>query len=129
MKNQEIVIVDDNETDTFLLNHILKLFVPQEKIKSYLDSKQALEYLQNCLEENSFPEKIFLDINMPGLTGFDLLEAINKFPEALTKNTKVVMVTSSEDPKDIGRSKEFPKVVKYLVKPVTPHDYEELEKL
>lgn len=127
MKVTEIVLVDDSEMDILLTKQILKHFISSEKVKSYSDSIEALEYFNSCSIENSLPELIILDINMPGMSGFDILEAIDTYPKEVTKKTRIIMISSSDDEEDIQRSTRFPKVVKYIVKPVSVMDFEKLE--
>jgi CheY-like chemotaxis protein len=76
------------------------------------------------LDENSanaLPEYILLDLNMPILDGFGFVEALQK--EASTKSLlphlKIIIVTSSINPKDIQRAKNLG-IEHYLTKPITP---------
>ena len=76
-------------------------FARRVEVKS--SGKGALDYLK---EHQSTPENIpnliFLDINMPGLSGLDCLKVLKKSPRISI--LPVVMLSTSEDPEDIKRS-------------------------
>lgn len=60
------------------------------------------------------PEIILLDINLPGMSGFEILKYIRT--QSGFKHTPVIMFTSSEDENDVRRSYEYGANA-YLVKP------------
>jgi CheY-like chemotaxis protein len=110
--------VDDNEIDNIISHAIIKkMDIADETVKAN-NGQEALDYIiQNC---NSglpdFLNLIFLDINMPGMDGFQFLEEFNK----LEKKEKffVVMLSSSRDRKDLERSLTL-NASHYLEKPLT----------
>lgn len=59
------------------------------------------------------PDIVVLDLFMPGMTGFDVLEKLRENPE--TKDTKVVVLTVSVKEEDKSRAKSLG-VLDYLVK-------------
>lgn len=69
------------------------------------------------------PDIVFLDVNMPGITGFDVLSFMQREP-SLTR-VPVVMVTSDDQPQTAERAKQTGALLT-LVKPV---EFDDLEKL
>lgn len=69
------------------------------------------------------PDIVFLDVNMPGITGFDVLSFMQREP-SLTR-VPVVMVTSDDQPQTAERAKQTGALLT-LIKPV---DFDDLEKL
>lgn len=69
------------------------------------------------------PDIVFLDVNMPGITGFDVLSFMQREP-SLT-HVPVVMVTSDDQPQTAERAKQTGALLT-LIKPV---DFDDLEKL
>jgi len=68
-KNGEIIIIEDDEDDQFLLEEVFKTLNYSNKRIYFLDGISALDYLH---ETNSAPFLILSDINMPRLNGFEL---------------------------------------------------------
>lgn len=89
-----LLLVDDNEAD-IELNRIM--LTERAKLRCDLltacDGKEALIQLQNAAKENNPIDLILLDINMPGMSGFELMAEMRK--EQLLPNAMVVMCTTS----------------------------------
>ena len=81
-------------------------------------AENVLRALKMISSQEDCPDIIFLDIKMPGLDGFDFLDKLKKL--TLSKNVKIVMLTSSLRPEDKLRAFSYKAVVDYLEKPLTP---------
>ncbi|MGK6351773.1 response regulator [Parapedobacter sp. DT-150] len=60
---------------------------------------------------------LFLDINMPSMSGWEVLEAIQELPHH--RHIHVVIVTSSVDKADRAHALLYEQVIDYLIKPIT----------
>ena len=69
----------------------------------------------SLVEDNEIPDIVFLDENMPGLTGLETLEEIKR----LHPEVPVVMITKSEE-EHIMEQAIGEKIADYLIKPVNP---------
>jgi CheY-like chemotaxis protein len=115
-----IVIIDDNEIDVFLQETILRTSGIGKEVKSFLSPIKALEYLKELnQQEKIMPDLILLDINMPGMNGFEFLENFNKINQQATSDTKVIIVTSSESMADFEKAFSYSNVVSFKVKPLS----------
>ncbi len=76
------------------------------------DGRAAVEVLKRHL-----PDLILLDIRMPGMDGFELLELLRGFPRA--QAIPVVMLTSLSGARDLDRAMQLG-VVDFLTKPIEP---------
>ena len=63
---------------------------------------------------------------MPEMDGWEFLEELNKFPEFILKDCKVIFLTSSIDEEDIEKSKSYKIVHDFISKLITEDDLEEL---
>jgi len=99
----------DDEID-LLKPHIIYL---EEKGYDLTSAKSGDEAL-DILEENKF-DLIFLDENMPGLTGLETLAILKE----KYSNTPVIMITKSEE-ESIMEDAIGSKIADYLIKPVNP---------
>jgi len=109
---QNIMLVDDDKIFINITGLILKRFNESLAVESYTNPAQALKVLK---KENNHPDAIFLDINMPEIDGWKFLENM----EAMGITTNVYMLTSSIDPTDMEKSKNYPSVKGYFTKPLT----------
>ncbi|MEN9918490.1 MAG: hypothetical protein RL662_926 [Bacteroidota bacterium] len=109
MRKHRILWVDD-EID-LLKPHILFL---EEKGYEIVTANSGLDALDNCNEEVF--DLIFLDENMPGLTGLQTLVRIKE----IQPETPTIMITKSED-EGIMTEAIGKKIADYLIKPVNPN--------
>jgi CheY-like chemotaxis protein len=117
-----IMLIDDSEIDNMVNKHILSKNNIAENIIVLSSATDALDYLnQNLGYDNPLliPKVILLDINMPIMNGFGFLLEFEKMPTDFINNIEVVMLTSSVDPNDIRRSKEFNSVRNFISKPLS----------
>ena len=78
--------------------------------QSFDNANEALDLML----QGEFPDYILLDINMPGMSGFELLDAMRE----KQLNTQVIMLSSSISDTDIVESYTYQNVVGYEVKPL-----------
>ncbi|AOR25208.1 chemotaxis protein CheY [Formosa sp. Hel3_A1_48] len=109
MSSIHILWVDDEISH--LKPHIIFLEQKNYKITPCTNGSDALE----VFAENNF-DIIFLDENMPGLSGLDTLSELKK----LNANIPVVMITKSEE-EYIMEEAIGSKIADYLIKPVNPN--------
>lgn len=113
----KLLLVDDNPIDLMLNERVISKLVPEAEIIKKESAISALEYLK---EDGNIPEIIFLDIKMPLMNGFDLLNAIEKEDNLSESAVRVLMVTSSVDPQDKEKASEYEKVIGFIEKPISP---------
>lgn len=88
-------------------------------VHTALNGREALDLLNNYYQGSvAAPDVILLDLNMPILDGFGFMEAFKKLKFPNKERIKIIVVSSSQDPKDISRSKELG-ASQYLSKPLT----------
>lgn len=120
-----VLIIDDSEMDNFLNKTILETMNYCDKVITYTNPATALEYLKSSLQENNpskIPNLVFLDINMPLMTGFEFLDEFLKLPQELLSGIKFYMISSSEDPEDVQKTKKYKQIIKYLNKPLDKNE-------
>lgn len=119
-KLKKILLIDDNKTTNFLHEYILKKEGIVDKIVSVISGYDALDYLKTPVNGvYPIPDIIFLDINMPGINGWEFIEEYNKLPEELKANRIIIMLTTSLNPNDKEKANEAKEVNGFINKPLT----------
>ena len=125
------MLIDDNEIDNLINQKMIEAADITENIYTHTGAKGAIEFLKNLekLEDvgnNILPEVIFLDIDMPLMDGFQFLDEFDRLGSVTKEKCKIVMLTSSINPQDVNKSKNYTYVKKYINKPLSQENLENL---
>lgn len=120
MKDKATVcIIDDDEIFQFITKKSFERLERHDDLLFFLNGEDALIYMQGVINGiNPNPDIIFLDINMPIMDGWDFLIELQKISDNGFKLPNIYMVSSSIDDKDLIKSKTFPIITDYIVKPI-----------
>lgn len=124
---QHYLVVDDDSTSNLICNFTIRKFDKNARIDLFLDPVKALTYIEQkyLKSERPNPTVLFLDINMPNMSGFEFLEEYKNFDEYVQQQFSIYMLSSSiEDFKLQGE--KYPAVAGFLSKPLS---VEHLEKI
>ena len=136
MKNKIncILLIDDDEPTNFLSQMIIEEADCAAEIQIAYSGGQAIDYLTSqgtfTSGQNTYPrpDLIFLDINMPAMNGWEFLQKYNSLEKEHKGNIVIIMLTTSLNPDDRLRSKDFPDVSGFENKPLTRAKLEALLK-
>lgn len=92
MKYQHILVIDDDPEDIEIFSEAINSFNENITITSSTDALLALEDLKKT---ESLPDIIFLDLQMPRLTGKDFLEKLNE--NSTLQSIPVVVLSGQSD--------------------------------
>lgn len=91
MQHPFIYLIDDDEDDCEIFKMALEIAFPEAHCKTESDAAVALQHLNN-----NVPDYLFIDLNMPLVTGRECIQHINNYPK-LSGITTVVYSTSSHE--------------------------------
>jgi CheY-like chemotaxis protein len=111
-----VMMVDDNADDLLFTRIALKRSRVEYDIVEFERAEEALALLSDVAGHGI--AIILLDINMPGMNGFDFLAAFEALPATQRRDVVVVMLTSSSDPADQVRAAQYACVRGFLNKPI-----------
>lgn len=84
---EHILVIDDMLTNLKIVESFLK---PYYKVSLVKSGEQALNFMKKCK-----PDLILLDIQMPGMDGFETIRKLKEDPE--NRKIPVLFLTSQED--------------------------------
>jgi len=123
-----VMLVDDNETDNFISKRIIEITNFAKNVEVKNSGKSALDYLEAHQDQpDKLPNLIFLDINMPIVDGFVFLYEFEKFNETVKEKCKVIILSSSDNKRDIDKIVNNDHVIKFVTKPLTEASLEEVK--
>jgi len=111
-----VLLVDDSEPDRLFASIVLGRSGRPLEVREFESAADALAVLATAPQP---PTLILLDINMPGMDGFDFLRAFEQLPEERRRGTSVVMLSSSPLDSDRDRALSHASVKDYMVKPLS----------
>lgn len=112
MRSKRIHLIDDDPLNNMINRKLIMKFLPEALITEDIDARIALERIKNELT----PDLILLDLNMPGMNGWEFLDNFQK----IGKNITVYILTSSIDSADYRKAQKYKLVKKYIEKPLNP---------
>jgi CheY-like chemotaxis protein len=119
MDLKNVLIVDDDSVFTILNKRILQRTGLAREIHTAENGQEALDLINSYYSgSTSFPDIILLDLNMPIMDGFGFIEAFQRITFARKNLAKIIVVSSSEDPRDIEKALKMG-ASHYLTKPVS----------
>ena len=115
-----VLLVDDDPTNNFLNQRLLKRLDVAQQVLIAENGQQALDLLNATapVPNPPFPALILLDVQMPVMNGFEFLRAYQQLPANRRRATTVVMLTTSSDARDLAQMEGL-LATTYINKPLT----------
>lgn len=94
-----ILLIEDNPDDVFLFNFALKKMKGKFNLSVINNGEDALKYFDQVeSKEIFFPKVVFLDVNIPRLSGLEVLKGLSK---NILNKVPIVVFTSSDSQRDV----------------------------
>ncbi len=118
---ESIFCVDDDPIAIMLAKKVISKSNFSKVISTAQNGEEALSFFESLSNNDniSTPKLIFLDLNMPVMDGWEFLDHFKTEQYSLYNNTPIVVLSSTIDPKDINKAKEYPMIIEFLSKPIT----------
>ena len=114
---KHVLLVDDDDIFNMLHGEVLKRLIPDVKIDVFKSGEEVLTYIKQ--EPSAEFDLMFLDIRMPVMGGFEVLEGMVSMGADRFSNTRIYVLSSTLDDRDLQRAKEMPLVTDFIGKPMS----------
>jgi len=123
----QLVMIDDNPMEHLIMQKMLSRYDIFKDSSHCLDGRLIIDFLkEHRSQPDLLPDIIFTDLNMSHYSGWLFLEHFNALHASLMKNIAVYVLSSSADPNDRIRAKQYPFVKEFYQKPIRREWLEQL---
>ncbi|WP_051959746.1 response regulator [Sphingobacterium sp. ML3W] len=122
--NRTVTLVDDNAILRVIFSNMIKNF-PDFPITVNLfeNALDALDYFENKRKTGlSFTDLLFVDINMPFMTGWEMMDRFEMYPVDFLNQMDIYILSSSTSKTDQELILQYPFINGYLPKPIMKSD-------
>ncbi len=129
---KKVHIIDDDEISIFLTENMLDFMQFAQEYAGFLCAKNALQELIVNLKQgltHLLPDIIFLDLNMPVMSGWELLDALHPYEDILKSKCHIYILTSSVDDVEKLKANTYSLVAGYLQKPLAENSIMQMSKV
>ena len=127
---KKVMIVDDTLVDRYTASYVMKKNAFAAEVLEFDMATKAIEYLETNKDNGEMlPEIILLDISMPEMDGFQFLDRLALLPKCIEQSCCIIMLSSSLNPEDHQRADDNPVVKKFINKPLSKADLDEIRNL
>jgi CheY-like chemotaxis protein len=119
----DVLLVEDADIDVEFTRRAFEVESFPGELRVTRDGESALELLES--EADTPPRLILLDLGLPRMSGFEVLEAVRNHDNPRLRRTPVVVLTTSRAPTDIQRAYDLC-ANSFVTKPHSPEEFVEL---
>jgi CheY-like chemotaxis protein len=116
---QRFLLIDDDPSNNLLTKISIKKIIENAEVVAHTMPENGIQYIVDEYTQNPVNTVLFLDINMPTLSGWDVLDKFAEMPHLIEPHFTIYVLSSSVDPSDKEKAASNQLVSGYLEKPLS----------
>jgi two-component system chemotaxis response regulator CheY len=117
---KHFLLIDDDDIICVVHPAIIRQVFPNATVEVIQSATEAMDYIQTMVERNAeVPVAVFIDINMPEINGFNLIEKLSPEAKEFLSQSALYMLSSSVDQRDLDRVDASAIIKGFVGKPLT----------
>jgi CheY-like chemotaxis protein len=116
-KMPDFIVIDDDYINNLICQKMIQITLPGADVQTFIDPEEGLKFIAS---KYAAPEAnnavLFLDINMPALMGWEVLDIFAGYAETIKQRFTIYVLSSSVDPTDNEQADNNPLVRGYISK-------------
>jgi len=126
---RHFIVIDDDPVNNHICSKYIEIVFPEAEITTFTYPQKGLDHIQESYSGGPVKDTILLlDINMPVLSGWDVLERFMLFPDEVKKQFTIYILSSSVNFEDRKKADSCALVAGFLEKPLSIERLQELDK-
>ncbi|MEP7319878.1 MAG: response regulator [Panacibacter sp.] len=120
-KYKNVMIIDDDPVTLIIGEKLMKITNFSENVTSYSNGADALDYLKQQLfkqVDTAIPQMIFLDLNMPGINGWEFMELFSHLNAGIQPLPVLTIFSSTVEKEDKDKAFRYSFVKNFFLKPL-----------
>lgn len=116
---KHFIVIDDDPINNLLCTKNIKKSVQDADVITFTEAEIGLNYIKsNFNAPNADNVILFLDINMPTMTGWEFMDEFQNVTSEIKHHVSIYILSSSVSETDKQKAKVHPDVVDYIEKPL-----------
>ena len=115
------IVIDDDPINNLLCSKNIKKNIQEADVITFTEAEKGLDHIKSFFNEPNIENAVlFLDINMPIMTGWEFMEEFEKLNFLIKNKIFIYILSSSIDQEDKLKAKNHPDIIDYIEKPLSP---------
>ena len=122
----KVFLIDDDDVFNCMNQAIIERIQSDAVVEVFKSGTEVMDHINAPVSFSFPPDIVFLDIRMPEMDGFELLDELEKMESHPLKNAAIYMLSSTLDERDLEKAKSRKLIKGFLGKPLTVEKMKEI---
>ena len=117
-------IIDDDEIYKYGFCKYVELKELCASVVAFSEGRKAIDFLADPNNATTLPDIIFMNIDMPGMNGWEFLNAFEQVKKGICKKISIFLLTSCINYQDILKAQDYPDITDYIMRPLDSQQFD-----